>query len=52
MQPHQDLILEDEEEGRMKMVLEHLDNGKRTNPSLETWIFPGKKTTAKVELEL
>lgn len=54
MQPHQDLILEDEEEeeGRMGMVLEHLDNGKRTNPSLETWIFPRKKTTAKVELEL
>lgn len=52
LQPHQDLILEDEEEGRMGMVLEHLDNGKRTNPSLETWIFPGKKTTAKAELEL
>lgn len=54
LQPHQDLILEDEEEekSRMGMVLEHLDHGKRTNPSLETWIFPRKKITAKVEVEL
>lgn len=49
----QDLILEDEEEeeGTMGMVLEKLDNGKRTNPSLETWISQEKREEQSLSLK-